>query len=347
MNRHELANALDAMAIPQLAMLLRRAASPWLTVLTYHRVAAPSAGGGAEWTHGLDDGVVDVTADQLDRQLRFVKRWFHPIGVGELFSFVHAGKALPPNPVLITFDDGYRDNHDIALPILARYGVPATFFVATDYVKRRRLFWWDRLALVIKRSPRNRLEVDYPEPLRLPLDDLSAKRGAIVRLERIVKDHVGLDLERFIDGVEHAAAVSLGFEEERRLADENVMTWTHVAALRRAGMDVQSHTRTHRVLQTLDAEQLANELHGSRVELEAVLGERVRALSYPVGKSVRAAPHLRRAVRDAGYQLGFSNGTGVNRMCAFDPFDARRVSLDLAIGDAFFRAMLALPCVGY
>src|ERR1700730_14311741 len=103
MNRHELATALDAMAVPQLAMLLRRAASPWLTVLTYHRVASPSVSRGADSIHMLDDGVVDVTADQLERQLEFVKRWLNPVGLGDLVSFVDVGKPLPPNPILITF----------------------------------------------------------------------------------------------------------------------------------------------------------------------------------------------------------------------------------------------------
>jgi peptidoglycan/xylan/chitin deacetylase (PgdA/CDA1 family) len=347
MNRHELANTLDEMAIPQLVMLMRRAISPWLTVLTYHRVASPGVGSGAPAAGVMDEGVVDVAADQLERQLAFIKRWFHPVGIDDLFSFVHADKPLPRNPILITFDDGYRDNHDVALPILSRHGVPATFFVATDYVQRRRLFWWDRVAWTINRSHRERIELDYPEHFGLPLDDGRAKRQAILRLERVIKDRVGLDLDRFLDGVERAAGVALGPDEERRLVDETLMTWRHVIALRRAGMGVQSHTRTHRVLQTLDPGQLASELQGSRTELEAVLDEPVRALSYPVGKSLRAAPHIRKAVRDAGYALGFSNGTGVNRMRAFDPFDARRLSLDLALGDSFFRAMLALPCLGY
>ncbi|HZU81496.1 MAG TPA: polysaccharide deacetylase family protein, partial [Polyangiaceae bacterium] len=285
--------------------------------------------------------------EQLDTQLAFVTRWFRPVGLPEVLAFARGGGRLPNDPVLVTFDDGYRDNHDVARPILERHGVRATFFVATDYVDRRRLYWWDRIALVVKRSSRDALEIDYPARVRLPLDGAAARREAVRRLQRIVKDCVGLDLERFLDGLEQGAGVSLAAEEVRRLVDDTIMTWEHVVALRRAGMDVQSHTQTHRVLQTLEPSELAGELRGSRDLLERVLGEPVRAISYPVGRSLKAAPVVRRAVADAGYELGFSNGTGVDRLRRFDPFDARRVSMDAAMSDAFFRAMLAIPTLAY
>ncbi len=295
----------------------------------------------------LDDGVIDVTPELLEAQLSFVQRWFNPIGIGELLAFALRGERLPNNPVLITFDDGYRDNHDVALPILRRRGIRATFFVATRYIERRCLFWWDRIALALKRSSRERIELDYPTDIVFPLTEVSSRSTAIRRAHRIVKITPKLDLERFVDGVERAAGVALGVEEERLLVAETVMTWEHVVALRRAGMDVHSHTQTHRVLQTLDGSQLASELRGSREALEKVLGEPVRAISYPVGNSVRAAPSIRRAVREAGYDLGFSNGTGVNLVRALDALDVRRLSMDLALGDRFFRANLALPWLGY
>jgi peptidoglycan/xylan/chitin deacetylase (PgdA/CDA1 family) len=295
----------------------------------------------------LDEGVVDVTPQQLDRQLAFLRRWFDPIGLEDLLAFVRRGAALPANPVLVTFDDGYRDNHDTALPILRRHGVRATFFVATDYVDRRRPYWWDRVAFVLKGSARERIELAYPEPMQLALGDASERRAAVRRVSRVIKDRRGLDLDRFLAALEDAAGLTLGAHDERRLVEQTVMTWEHVVALRRAGMAVGSHTRTHRVLQTLDAAQIADELGSSRRKLEDVLGEPVMAISYPVGKPLWETPHLERAVREAGYELGFSNGTGVNRVRDFHPLDVRRISLELGITDAFFRSMLAIPWLAY
>ncbi len=341
MNRTTLATALDRLRVPQILLSLRSSSPPWLTVLTYHRVAEPGAAG------ELDDGVVDVTPAQLDRQLRYLRRWLDVVSLQDVLAWKRGSRGLPPNPVLVTFDDGYRDNHDVALPILRRHGVRATFFIAVDYVRERRLYWWDRVALVVKRSLRGALRMDYPEPLELPLRDTCARAAALRRLQRIVKDRRGLDLPRFLGELELAAGVHLDREEERGLAERTVMTWDHVLALRDAGMDVQSHTRSHRVLQTLDDEDLVRELRGSREELECVLGRPVSAVSYPVGKPLGDDARIKRAVREAGYELGFSNGTGSNRLEAFDPLDARRISLDVSLADELFRTMLALPWLAY
>jgi peptidoglycan/xylan/chitin deacetylase (PgdA/CDA1 family) len=337
MIRNLLATTLDRMGLPQLLLSLRGASSPRLTVLTYHRVAEPGAAG------DLDDGVIDVTPGQLDRQLRYLGRWLDVVSMQDVLAWSRGLRPLPANPVLVTFDDGYRDNHDVALPILLRHGVRATFFIAVDYVRERRLYWWDRVALVVKRSVRDGIRLEYPEPIELPLGDAGARTQAVRKAQRIVKDRHGLDLSRFLVELGRAAGVSLAREEELRLAEKTVMTWDHVLALRDAGMDVQSHTRSHRALQTLGDEDLTRELRGSREELECVLGHAVSAVSYPVGKPLGDDQRIKRAVRDCGYELGFSNGTGSNRLDAFDPFDARRMSLDVSLADEMFRTMLALP----
>jgi peptidoglycan/xylan/chitin deacetylase (PgdA/CDA1 family) len=150
-----------------------------------------------------------------------------------------------------------------------------------------------------------------------------------------------------MEELERACGFTLGASEERRLADGTLMTWEQIAALRRAGMDVQSHTCSHRVLDTLSDDALAGELRESRRILERVMGEPVRALSYPVGRPLTDAPRIKRAVADAGYELGFSNGTGVNALRAFDALDVRRIAMDAGLGDAFFRTMLALPWLAY
>lgn len=325
---------------PALLAVRKLAASPWVTVLSYHRAAKM----GAETEY--DDGVVDVTPELLEEHLVFLKRWCNLVDNDQMIAFLgNAPRArLPRNPVQITFDDGYLDNHDVVLPMLQRHGLKATFFITTSYVDQRRLFWWDRINLLVKTSRKEVLEIAYPHTMRLPLGPGPAKRAAAIKaLIRVVKDHYALDLERFLENLAAAADINLTQAEERRRVDDLLMTWDHVRALRRAGMDVQSHTTTHRVLQTLTPEALAEELTSSKATLESVLEERVRSVSYPAGKPISAIPHVRDAVRAAGYDLGFSNCTGVNHSWKVDPFDVRRMSTDAAETGADFGAMIAVP----
>jgi peptidoglycan/xylan/chitin deacetylase (PgdA/CDA1 family) len=124
------------------------------------------------------------------------------------------------------------------------------------------------------------------------------------------------------------------------------MTWDDVRLLRRAGMDVQSHTRTHRVLQTLGEAELRTELVGSREDLEQQLETPVCAISYPVGRRLGERIDIRRQLESAGYRLGFTNDTGIHRIRrSIDPFDVSRVGLEYGTSTALFRAMLAVPGV--
>ncbi len=133
------------------------------------------------------------------------------------------------------------------------------------------------------------------------------------------------------------------------------MTWDHVRALVRAGMDVESHTRHHRVLRTLAPHQLSAELAGSRADLEDQLGRPIRALAYPVGQPIANHPHLREAVTAAGYQIGFTNTSGMNRVwprpisqfLRVDRLDVGRLPIDRTMSDAMWLAQLVFPQLAY
>ena len=345
MSRRRLARALDESQLLRGVLALRTAfGAPWIVVLTYHRVAdlpRPGAEGSL-----FDHGVIDTSPRDLDLQLGFVRKYFDLVSLDDLLRFSRDphGAKLPKNPALVTFDDGYRDNHDLALPILKKHGVKAIFFVATSYVDERRLFWWDRINYIVKSSRKPELVLDYPGPLVLALDGTEAARTRAIRAAlRIVKHSFALDLDRFLAHLGERAEVELGRDDERRMADDLVMTWDQLRTLRAAGMDVQSHTVTHRVVQTLPAERLAWELAESRVKLERELATPIRALAYPVGITLKFAPHVRRAVHEAGYELAFTNGNGVNHRRHFDPLAITRLSPDYSFPDYQFRAMLALP----
>ena len=308
-------------------------------MLTYHRAGPVGP------LDLIDGNTLSASAAAFERQVEFCRRHVTIVGMDDVLSFVRGG-TLPHFPLLITLDDGYLDNFTVAYPILKRHGARATFFVATSYIDERRLFWWDRVHFILASSTRARAELAYPRPMTLDLTP-RGKPGAIAQALRVVKDHFALDLPRFLEHLAERAGVELDGERERKLVLDNVMTWDHVRELRRGGMDVQSHTHTHRVLHTLPHDALVADLSMARSKLEDTLGERVRAVAYPVGKAPSYSPDTRRAVREAGYEIGFSNRRGVNRLRDFDPLDAKRIPVDQTFNDAYFSSVLALPGLAY
>lgn len=335
MSRRDVAQLLDASGALD-AVLRARAWSktPCLTVLTYHRLHPnPSA-------QPFDDGVIDATPGEFDQQIAALRRDFSLVGVEELLAFMK-GKPLPPNPAIVTFDDGYRECHDLALPILQKHGVKAVFFVATSYIEERRVFWWDRISYIVKNARAEAVQLRYPYH---KVWDLRPSARPLQQLLRFVKTEYALDVERFLEELGRAAGVPWDRELERRYADAVVMTWDQVRALRSAGMEIHSHTRTHRVLQTVPIRDLAGELQGAREDVEEQLNEPILGISYPVGRSISTQPMLRDAVADAGYELGFSNGSGVSWLWnGFDPLDVNRISVDVGMPMPYFRALCAIP----
>jgi len=334
-------------ALRALMELRRHVPAPLLSIITYHHIADQHP------SYPYDPNVADASPAQFRRQMETLARYGTPIGIDDLIAAV-GGAPLPKNPVMVTFDDGYRSCHDVALPILRAVGMRATFFIATSFVNERRLYWWERIALVLgqaRRAKHQTAQISYPH--RLTLDLERPDTGDL--LTDLVKDTYDLDLNRFLDELSAALGIEWSRQIEASYADGLIMTWDQIRALARAGMDVESHGRHHRVLQTLDAEALDDDLAGSRRDLEAQLGRPVRALAYPVGRRINGEQRIRTALTAAGYQIGMSNHSGVNRwwppslrgFAPIDPFDLRRLATDRTISDAMFLTQVAVPRLAY
>lgn len=337
--REQIATLLDrAGGLDAILAARARLRLPVLSILTYHHVCDP------EPAYRFDPDVADVGPAQFRRQMTLVKKHFNVIGVEQLLAGLD-GKKLPPNPCLITFDDGYLSNLDVALPVLRDLGLTAVFFIATSFVGERRLYWWDRIAYVVATSTRPRVELRYPRQRTVELGDRAAARAALVS---VIKNEPGLDLPRFLDELTAAAGVAWSRDIERKLADELIMTWDQVRQMRDAGMDIESHTRGHRVLQTLDGDGLHDELAGARVDLERELGRPSRVVAYPVGRTIAPFPQVRAAVAAAGYRCGLTNASGVVPLWRrLDQFDVGRIAVDRDLTDQMFLGQLAIPQLAY
>lgn len=331
-------------ALDAVMQLRRYVPLPNLSIVTYHHIAEQDP------SYPYDPDVADATPAQFRRQMETLAKYCTPIGIDELIRAVE-GEPLPKNPVMITFDDGYRSCHDVTLPILRAVGVRATFFISTSFVEERRLYWWERISLAIAHTKIAKAAISYPQPLELDKSDPRLRKT----LSDLIKNTPNLDVDRFLDELYTALRVEWNREIEREYADGLIMTWDQVRGLTRAGMDVESHGRRHRVLKTLDDEMLHDELAGSRADLEAALGRPVRAVAYPVGRSIAREARIRDAIASAGYRIGLTNASGVNRVwplamrgvMPIDPFDVRRLSTDRAMSDAMFLTQVAVPQLAY
>ena len=184
--------------------------------------------------------------------------------------------SFPTNCVIITFDGGYRDNIETALPILTRYGLSATFFVTSDPVLGRGGYWPEWLHRAVSAAPEEALRQVVAEFLRMP--DQVFSRGRIFAL---LARQVHLSWQGTNDNLLADAKRILRMSSALCAPSEFMMNLKDLHELRRAGMSIGSYTATYRNLAQLDRLEALIELVGSKVELEMALDQPIEHLAYP------------------------------------------------------------------
>jgi peptidoglycan/xylan/chitin deacetylase (PgdA/CDA1 family) len=300
---------------------------PGLVILAYHRIGSPAG-------HLLDDGVLSATPEDFEVQLDYLRRHFDLPSLETVLDAVETGLPLSGPTALITFDDGYQDNVDCALPILHKRGIQAVFFICPRFVTSRQLPFWDRLAFVFKKAARS-FNLERPFAYQVDLDGVS-RPTAILRYLSALGDWSGrFDEQQLFEHVEERAGVETPVES---LGKNLFADWNGVRRLMTAGMSIGSHCLTHPALPLLSEDEQRHELTGSKVELEQQLGRAITTVAYPYGQHNDLT---RRLAREAGYRLGFSYPGGRIYRTLTDLFDVRRIPIDCDVIWPEFRARLA------
>ncbi len=312
-----------------LERLLRRDA---LLVLNYHRV------GDAEKTP-YDSGTFGPTAEQFDWEIGYLKSRFACVNLQEALAMM-TGEVPVRSSLLITFDDGYLDNYQVAFPILRAHGVPATFFLPTDFINTQRVPWWDTIAYIVKHSRNDSFKVHYPDSAEFHLDRRRPS-STVFQILRFCSDHATTDYAPLVDELETACDCARPVAGNERC----FLNWDEAREMQAAGMSFGSHTHNHEVLSGLSPERQVFELTESRAILERELGRTIDSLAYPVGRPYTFNADTLAALKMAGYRAAFSFYGGLNLRGNVNLLDIRREDCHSS-STALFRLETTLAAVG-
>ena len=297
-----------------------------LSILVYHRVL--------ERRDPLRPG--EPTRDAFESRMHWLKSNFDLVTLAEGIAGLR-GRSLPARALAVTFDDGYRDNHDVALPVLARLGVPATFFVATGYLDGGRMF--------------NDTVIEAIRIIDAPEIDLEREGLGVHPLGGNAERSMAA--QRILGGIKYlstakrdAIAARIASLARGPLPDDLMMSSGQVAGLRAAGMDVGAHTVAHPILARLEPARARREIEDGRVRLEAITGARVSLFAYPNGRphTDYTTAHVA-MVRDAGFTGAVSTAFGAARagmdvlqLPRFTPWDRSHWKFGLRLARTRLRA---------
>lgn len=260
-----------------------------------------------------------TSVDDFERFCAMAADAYDVLPLAELESRRRAG-ALPARAMAITFDDGYADNHDLAWPILKKYGLPATLFVTTGAVGGEQLLWFRRVAHVFETAQPPEVPV-IVGPWAFPLDTDDDRVAACRRVCEELKRMPAAQREERIAQL----ATAMGVTDFAPLRAEMV-TWDQLRAMDAGGFSVEAHTVTHPILSAEHPEDAAHEIARSREVLSAELRRPVELFAYPNGKADDYSDDVARAVERAGFRAAFTAEFRATSP-ANDPYQVPRVSM--------------------
>ncbi|MDL1866023.1 polysaccharide deacetylase family protein [Betaproteobacteria bacterium PRO4] len=264
-----------------------------LSIAIYHRVLPEP-----DFLTG-EGGIAD-----FEKGLGYLARNFHILPLAEAANHLRNG-TLPNRAACITFDDGYADNAEIALPLLQKYGLPATFFIAAGFLDGGRM-WNDTVIESVRLARGDQLDLSAIDLGNHDIATLEQRRKTLNLL-------IG-KLKYLPHGTRASQIEKLRTLISAKLPDNLMMTSAQVRQLHDAGMEIGGHTLTHPILASIDETAARMEITKGKAKLEAITGTPLRLFAYPNGKPGKdyLSAHVE-MVKDAGFEAAVSTAWGAAR----------------------------------
>jgi peptidoglycan/xylan/chitin deacetylase (PgdA/CDA1 family) len=289
---------------------------PRALILMYHRVARA----------GIDPWWMCVSPENFAAQLQAIKQFGTPMSLAD-FARGQKDGVLPERPIVVTFDDGYVDNFEVALPLLRQYQVPATVFITTHNIDTRREFWWDRLESILLTPGQlpDKLTLDLPAgDLTWALEDASSLTIGQLQRERDTaawRAAPGTRLRFFHDVWKALWPLA---HDLREIAIDKVADWAGRGAeqpsTRRtmssseissmaedALVTIGAHTVHHLPLSAHSFDEQSRQIRDSQICLQQIIGKPVTAFAYPHGEYSPATVGILQA---SGFECAVTTSSG-------------------------------------
>jgi peptidoglycan/xylan/chitin deacetylase (PgdA/CDA1 family) len=244
----------------------------------------------------------EIDATTFERHIALLAAEFNVLPLGEACARLARG-ALPARAACITFDDGYADNEQIALPILKRFGLPATFFVSSGFSDGGIMFN-DVVIETVRRALAGTHDLSSLGLGCYSLSDSTTRRATVDALLGHLKYRPVGERQALVEQL----AEKMGSTLPKNL----MMSPAQIRRLHDAGMEIGGHTVNHPILASLDEDQARAEIVDGKRRLEDIIAAPVSLFAYPNGKpGVDYGPRDVELVKKAGFAAAVSTIGGV------------------------------------
>ena len=317
-----------------------------VAILTYHRVVSDRMVRDEHIQPGMY-----VRGQSFDAHIAYLRSRFTIISLEELLDLWQTNRLKSDQSYcVITFDDGWKDNYQFAFPVLMKYRIPATIFLATDFIGTARWFWPDQMMLLLEKgreyatgsAERKTASTVLTETIGVTLSPGDAifrriESGAPIDPDSIIELCKGIEVDRIhqmIDRLNRALHVVLPMHRV-------LLNWDEVREMAGNGVTFGSHSGSHRILTQIPLSDVKTELIDSRKTMLEQGIKPVPVFCYPNGNFDRDIQEL---VRESGYFAAVGCEVGLEGDKPGDLFALKRVSLHEDSSASASLLALALSC---
>lgn len=300
-------------------------------VLLYHRVVSESQRNGSA-------PEMTITPEMFAAQLHYLKKHYNVISIDE-FLTDHGGTQKAPNAppkLLLTFDDGWKDNYLNAFPILSQYKLHALIFLTTDYIGADRIFWPERFTQVLHKIMTG-VDVDKTcknadQLIREALDSTKlktlrsfcCKENSIDNAAKILIEELKQLPADKREQLIHNLFMLIPETQRPQSRQQVMLNWDEVEIMHKAGITFGAHSCSHALLDRIESREAADELKNSKRAIEKKLACNVLTFAYPNGNYNNEILGI---TSKAGFKAAFTTKFGINRS-ATHPLELKRIRID-------------------
>jgi peptidoglycan/xylan/chitin deacetylase (PgdA/CDA1 family) len=275
-----------------------------------------------------------IYVGEFEKQCRYLRKHYTPVSMTHVHEWLHHGRSMPPNAVVITVDDGYLDFYINAFPILKAYNFPCTVYLFTDFLDRLTWPWWDEVLFFCESAAVP--AIVGPNHRVWPLRSASERQFAADQITDGLKHLPNSERLSYLAHLRE----TLGPLPSSPPESHAPMTWEQVRALAREGIEFGAHTKTHPILSRVDSQaELREEVRFSKRRIEEEVGTPIH-FCYPNGRPESIPENGSLILREHGFLTGVTAITGLNRRES-DPFLLNRVPCDPQMPFFYFEEGLA------
>lgn len=321
-------------------------AAPKALILLYHRISVQSS----------DPQLLSVTPDHFVEHMQILRQHYHPLSLQDLRKR-RALNFWPQGSVVVTFDDGYADNFQIAHKVLEDSDVPATIFVTSGMVDSTKEYWWDEVERILFG------ESDLPALLKLVIDhkeyswnlDTPSQKEPLPKWNVLqsaipnLRQQAYLDLMKLLHGMDVQTRESViadlktwaKIDSDQGREDHLAVNFDLLRSFHKKGLiEIGAHTINHPLLASISLASQKAEIQGGKAALEDVLGYPVDSFAYPFGEHGDYSQETVKLVREAGFKCACSNFPGLVNSLR-DPYQLPRFVVRDWDGETFTRQLEA------